>query len=692
MAQRGQCAAMEKYTPQASTTLHVPPVCARTDVFSITPKEINMFRRAEWFLAATIATAVASGARGQILFVDNNSPASCAAQDGLSWQTAFRFLQDAIDKLVDEFPTFSTIQVAQGRYFPDERCELGAPVNTNDQFDSFILPVGIPITIEGGYRGCPTGNCSDNPPGTDPSDQNIDEFVTVLSGDIRQDDTISPLGITASWQDINPATANSVHVMRFDTTPEGDQGEGIVVVAGLTITAGDADEGTPETLEDSMGGGVLLNATLGGDSLPGPRFEDCDFIGNRADGAGGAIGGLKIGATLKRCFFSKNQASSLPLDPAENDGGGAVSLTGSMVLADCIFKQNESFGPGGAVDGPGQLENVLYNCAFVKNTADTQGGGAFIFNAELVNCLFDSNLARGLAEAGGGGLAGAAHVTNCTFFGNEAQGPPGITGGGALIDNIGSSVWNSIFWANTSRGGVNHEPQLDSDGLICPFFCDIQGFVPPECGYLDDPPGGNIDVDPEFSLTTGDDPKFFLRPTSPCIDTGNDDQEPSAPNSCRAPFTPAGLVLCDAQNVDEDMSLMEPTPDLNTNERVLEVAGPNQVDMGAYEYFDCLGDITGTPESSGPDGWVSIVDLLKLLADWGQCPSPPEPCPADICGSGGPDGTVAINDLLCLIANWGCPAQNDPMPASVQGCMDRYMPDVQRTAACITALGLSGGG
>lgn len=445
-----------------------------------------------------------------------------------------------------------------------------------------------------------------------------------------------------------------------------------------------------------MGGAVLLSATAGGNSEPGPNFEDCDFIGNRSGGAGGAVAGWKIGATIKRCFFSKNQTSSLPFDPSGlflNDGGGAVSHTGSLVLVDCLFQQNESFGPGGAVDGPGQQENVLYNCTFIENTADTQGGGAFILNAELVNCLFDGNVARGLDEAGGGGLYGSAHLTNCTFFNNDAQGPAGTTGGGAFVNQSQSSAWNSIFWANTSEGGVDYEPQLDAPGLLCPRFCDIQDFVAGGCNYGEPPPGGqggNIDLDPEFSQPTGDNRKLYLRPTSLCIDTGNMDQ---AETNCRSPFTPPGLVPCDLEDVDEDLLFTEPTPDLNTNDRVVDLEGPYKIDMGAYEFFDCLGDICGT-EGGPPDGFVGINDLLCLLGDWGPCPSPPTPCPADICGPGGgpPDGTVSINDLLCLLANWGCPSHNDPMPATVQGCMARYMPDIERTAACITALSLSGGG
>jgi hypothetical protein len=55
-----------------------------------------------------------------------------------------------------------------------------------------------------------------------------------------------------------------------------------------------------------------------------------------------------------------------------------------------------------------------------------------------------------------------------------------------------------------------------------------------------------------------------------------------------------------------------------------------------------LGDLNG-------DGVVGIGDLLILLANWGPCPDPPDPCVGDLDG----DGNVGITDLLMLLANWG---------------------------------------
>ncbi len=61
-----------------------------------------------------------------------------------------------------------------------------------------------------------------------------------------------------------------------------------------------------------------------------------------------------------------------------------------------------------------------------------------------------------------------------------------------------------------------------------------------------------------------------------------------------------------------------------------------------------LYDLTG-------DGVVGILDLLDLLAAWGDCAAPcPPTCVADIATPGGPgaDCTVDILDFLLLLANW----------------------------------------
>ncbi|MHC4220326.1 MAG: ASPIC/UnbV domain-containing protein, partial [Planctomycetota bacterium] len=54
-----------------------------------------------------------------------------------------------------------------------------------------------------------------------------------------------------------------------------------------------------------------------------------------------------------------------------------------------------------------------------------------------------------------------------------------------------------------------------------------------------------------------------------------------------------------------------------------------------------LGDVNA-------DGGVGVLDFLDMLAGWGPCPFPPDPCLADLDN----DGQVGVVDFLILLANW----------------------------------------
>jgi hypothetical protein len=67
-----------------------------------------------------------------------------------------------------------------------------------------------------------------------------------------------------------------------------------------------------------------------------------------------------------------------------------------------------------------------------------------------------------------------------------------------------------------------------------------------------------------------------------------------------------------------------------------------------WDHTLCLSPAQITGDLDG-DGDVDTADLLQLLGAWGECPDPPEDCPADLDG----DGDVDTADLLILLGNWG---------------------------------------
>lgn len=102
-----------------------------------------MRRSAPIMLSALLLPALASAAT---IYVDDNAP---PGGNGVSWGTAFRFLQDALTAAGggDE------IRVAQGTYYPDRDAMHQA--GTGNRGASFTLKDNVALV--GGYAGltCP---------------------------------------------------------------------------------------------------------------------------------------------------------------------------------------------------------------------------------------------------------------------------------------------------------------------------------------------------------------------------------------------------------------------------------------------------------------------------------------------------------------------------------------------------------
>jgi hypothetical protein len=246
--------------------------------------------------------------------VDDDAP---AGGNGQSWPTAFRYLQDALHACT----TGDEIRVAAGRYTPD-RDEAGL-VTPLDRYASFILVDGV--ALRGGYAGIGSAN---------PDSQDVARYVTVLSGDLLDDDIWPALG-----------TDNSRHVVTAEAVGPSTILEGLVIEAGY-------GHGSYTDVLSRSGGGVFSH----GSSL---QIRRCTF---------------------RHCYASRYGAALY------HGGGGVVSLVNCFIER-C---QAES-GAGVFVDGPSEL--VMDHCTIVDNLAETAGGGLFLraATAAVTNCIFWDN-------------------------------------------------------------------------------------------------------------------------------------------------------------------------------------------------------------------------------------------------------------------------------------------------------------
>ncbi len=393
--------------------------------------------------------------------------------------------------------------------------------------------------------------------------------VTVLSGDIDNDDITGPHGVVADAGDIRGD--NSFHVV-FSS---GDGNSPIL--DGFTITAGDATGSYGYTT-----GGGMLNA-----GYLGPKLTHITFSGNNAEQGGGLANWNDTNLALAEVTFNGNNAGS---------GGGMYNRNSCPTLTDVTFDANSATANGGGMANDEDACPTLTRVVFRANTAGDHGGGLYDNSvATLVDVVFEENVAgdygggmynthlstltdvqfvANRAIYGGGMYNATATLTlidvtftvnfaiwqgggmfnqqssptliNSTFTGNTAS----FGGGMANLNSSSPELVNATFSANSSpSGGALYN--LDSNPLLA--NCILRGDPAtlilninstPVITYSDVQGGaagtGNIDIDPLFvrnpspggdgTWGTPDDDygDLHLRRTSPAIDAGNNAAVPPA--------------------------------------------------------------------------------------------------------------------------------------------------------------------
>ena len=443
----------------------------------------------------------------RVIYVDDDAP---PGGDGLSWPTAYKYLQDALETAAagDE------IRVAAGTYYPS--VEVGG---TGDRYRTFQLINGVAI-----YGGFPTG-------GSTFANRDPNQYETTLSGDLNGNDGPNFANNSDNCYHVVTGTnTNETAILDgFTITagnhklnkpyPNDDESfgwgggmynyEGSPTVTSCTFSSNIAEDGggmynnehsNPIVLNCTFIGNLSKNAAGGGmcnreyssptvtgctfssniakDGDGGgmcnllyssPEVTDCTFIGNSCDNGGG---GMKNSngciATLRNCTFSGNHSDEY--------GGGVSNFANDSILIDCIFSENSAEDCGGgmgnrhgssptltnctfsensAIEGGGvhseESSLSLTNCTFISNSSGDSGGGMrneYVSNLQLTGCVFTGNS----AEDEGGGLSNNVTVStiiDCTFIGNSAPG-----GGGLNLDNeIGSTLTNCIFSGNRAEDG-----------------------------------------------------------------------------------------------------------------------------------------------------------------------------------------------------------------------------------------------
>lgn len=180
------------------------------------------------------------------------------------------------------------------------------------------------------------------------------------------------------------------------------------------------------------------------------------------NGNAGSGGGLYLcsNSNFYNCKFINNQT---------NGQGGAVYSISAIdensrnIFENCLFENNTASMGGAIFDMIGM---TLTNNKFINNTASTKGGAYYVYinkEPKICNNIFADNNAK---EGGAIYNRGNLKMTNCNIIGNSAH----ESKGGIYNENKYNVFYNSIFWNNNIEGMPN---QIEGESNF--INCAIEG-------------------------------------------------------------------------------------------------------------------------------------------------------------------------------------------------------------------------
>ncbi|KAJ8598234.1 hypothetical protein CTAYLR_005475 [Chrysophaeum taylorii] len=234
--------------------------------------------------------------------------------------------------------------------------------------------------------------------------------------------------------------------MRFTSSASGSEtSTGVVIVNCSFVKASLAGSGW-----GSRGGALYIDDAS-------PRFEDCDFVSNRA---GISVAVYITGTTITRPRFTR---CSFIDNVARAGGWGGVTVpegSSSGVFEHCLFQGNVATF-GGAIDDGGESTTLFYACEFVDNRG-TLGGvfygyasaqtrfekcvfhdsystssGGLMFLSSQVHTVFEDCVIDGALSGADAGVGKVQAATSLTMRRVRITNVEALSNGGALV--VGSS-------------------------------------------------------------------------------------------------------------------------------------------------------------------------------------------------------------------------------------------------------------
>jgi predicted outer membrane repeat protein len=193
------------------------------------------------------------------------------------------------------------------------------------------------------------------------------------------------------------------------------------------------------------------NSSYGGGAVSvssSPIIANCIFQGNFSSEGGGAINHSTSGVlTLENCIFNGNVANTY--------GGGALRLyAGTVNISNCYFKSNQSNTYGGAIFVYNTIVNIDKS-VFAGNISETSGSAINVYDVgtlNLSNSLVVGNFTNqdGVITSSTASNTSPHTIKNCTIAHNKQANSDGFSLANAVALNNEAIITNSIIYGNSS--------------------------------------------------------------------------------------------------------------------------------------------------------------------------------------------------------------------------------------------------
>ena len=385
--------------------------------------------------------------------------------DGLSWETAYKSVQKAINDLAAQPGEPGEVWVAAGTYEPTEL------INGNGTPASFRMYDGI--SLYGGFAGTETTK-SERERGASGMPWDFTN-KTVLQGNTYDDTKTTWNPTDNKWT----LTSNSTHVVWFAPLHGEEDFQNTTVMEGFTIEGGQAKITEALNYEGDKGAGVyikggnayLINSVIknnvapsqgGGIYLKGARVQGCLVYNNSSETKGGGIYMDNAGLIL-RSMITNNAALE----------GGGVYLDNNSVQA----------------DGNNHPEYQILSTSVVSNNTSVNNGavycnkGGVVLQSTIVNNNTPTPTDNGsdnASQTGGLYIDTYAMVVNSVLWNNRINGlniqlyAKNATAEKVQYHYSAVANMNGIIWNNTLQEeliGLS-ETNEAGEGTMAPGFSD----------------------------------------------------------------------------------------------------------------------------------------------------------------------------------------------------------------------------